>query len=241
MTAFIDRPAATFDRVTAFWAAATGATPSPARGEHAEFATLIPPSGDAHLRVQRSADDNTGLHLDLHVASITEGARRARDLGAHLVAEPGHVVMTSPGGLRFCLVEHHGESTPAPAYPDQLPTRVDQICIDVPHDLFETEAAFWSAITGWSYRPGSLQEFGVLAQPPGAPFRILLQRLGHEDGGTTTRAHLDIACDDRVDEAVEWHRALGATLVKRFEHWALMTEPGGEPYCLTGRDPSTPR
>ena len=51
LTAFLDRPAATIDAATAFWRTVTGSTLSTPRGEHRQFATLLPPDGDAYLRV----------------------------------------------------------------------------------------------------------------------------------------------------------------------------------------------
>jgi hypothetical protein len=49
-----------------FWREVTGSALSPFRGVAAEFATLLPPDGDAYLRVQRVKDDPGGHHLDLH-------------------------------------------------------------------------------------------------------------------------------------------------------------------------------
>ena len=60
-------PAASFDAGTAFWRQVTGYGLSPFRGPDGEFATLLPPAGDAYLRVQRILDGPGGCHLDLHV------------------------------------------------------------------------------------------------------------------------------------------------------------------------------
>ena len=53
MTAFLDLPPARHAAGVGFWRAATGTTMSSPRGDAAQFATLIPPDGDAFLRVQR--------------------------------------------------------------------------------------------------------------------------------------------------------------------------------------------
>ncbi|MCB0992900.1 MAG: hypothetical protein KDB16_18125, partial [Acidimicrobiales bacterium] len=66
LTAFIDRPAATFDASVAFWAEITASSLSAPRGDNHKFATLLPQGGDAYLRVQRSAE-SPRVHLDLHV------------------------------------------------------------------------------------------------------------------------------------------------------------------------------
>jgi hypothetical protein len=51
LTVFLDFPAGSFEAGVAFWREATGSGRSPFRGVHGEFATLLPPSGDAYLRV----------------------------------------------------------------------------------------------------------------------------------------------------------------------------------------------
>jgi hypothetical protein len=52
---FLDFPVGSFGAGVAFWREVTGSTLSPFRGATGEFATLLPPSGDAYLRVQRVA------------------------------------------------------------------------------------------------------------------------------------------------------------------------------------------
>ena len=85
LTVFLDFPAGAFGAGVAFWAEVTGSTLSPFRGAAGEFATLLPPYGDAYLRVQRIADGSGGHHIDLHVdpalASVDPAAERAVALG----------------------------------------------------------------------------------------------------------------------------------------------------------------
>ena len=50
LTVFLDFPAGSFGAGVAFWAEVTGSTLSPFRGAAGEFATLLPPYGDAYLR-----------------------------------------------------------------------------------------------------------------------------------------------------------------------------------------------
>jgi hypothetical protein len=45
--AFIDRPLDTFAEAARFWTRVSGTTLSPRRGEHEQFATLLPPRGEA--------------------------------------------------------------------------------------------------------------------------------------------------------------------------------------------------
>ena len=108
MTAFVDLAPDEFERGVEFWRGVTGYALSPARGEHDEFATLVPPDGDAHLRVQRLVDGPSRLHLDLHVTTRrqppTKRSRSARTVVTR--HDLGYVVMSSPGGFRFCFVAH---------------------------------------------------------------------------------------------------------------------------------------
>ncbi len=242
LTVFLDRPAATFDAATRFWLDVTGTELSPSRGEHGEFATLIPPDGDAFLRVQRVADGGGGCHLDLHVDDIAETAARAIELGATSRQELDDVVvLRSPAGLAFCIVRHHGETTrPRPASTPIVGARtlVDQLCIDIAPDGFELECAYWAALTSWEHRPALLPEFSYLVRPEPLPLRLLFQRLHEAGDGPSARAHLDLACDDR-DVAAEHHRQRGARMGVRHDYWTTMTDPSGLPYCLIRRSPDT--
>lgn len=244
LTAFIDRPAVDHQVAARFWSAVTGTTPSPARGDAGQFATLVPAGGDAHLRLQRIADGPGGCHLDVHVDDGDAAAARAVAAGATVVDRLDDVtVLRSPAGLPWCLVGHQGEhvrTAPVPLTPPAGGPRtlVDQLCIDVPAAGYEAECAFWAALTGWDHHRTGREELSYLVRPEGMPLRLLLQRLGPDDGRTVASAHLDLACDD-VDAAVAAHVALGAEVVRRHPAWTAMADPSGYPYCLTSRDPDT--
>ncbi len=238
LTAFIDLPVDTFDRGTAFWRRVTGTDLSEARGDEGQFATLVFPDGDSYVRVQRT-EVGPRIHLDLHVDSIAETRRTAEALGAVVDADPGHVIMRSPNGFTFCLVSHHGESVRPAAVHEGAEHRLDQICLDVPAELFEFEARFWQALTGWELRTSKLGEFASLAQPASSPLRVLFQRLGEDDAGQTTRAHLDIACGAKVGDVRERHEAWGAVFVAEGPFWTTMRDPAGMLYCLTQRNLET--
>jgi hypothetical protein len=239
LTAFIDRPAASFESSVRFWTATTASALSPARGDRAQFATLLPPDGDAYLRVQRVASGG-GSHLDVHVDDIDAFTRRAVELGASNDGpSEGVNVLRSPAGLSWCVVGHDGASV----RPDPLLLRsgaaslVDQLCIDIPAGCFAAECAFWSGLTGWELRTSSVRpEFTFLLRPAWSPLRLLLQRRDDVDG--TAEAHLDIATDDVVG-LVAHHATLGAEVVRAFDHWTTMRDPAGLPYCITRRDPRT--
>ncbi|WP_117214413.1 VOC family protein [Allorhizocola rhizosphaerae] len=223
--AFIDRPFDGYEAALKFWPAVTGTVVSPRRGDLGQFATLVPATGDACVKVQ-AVGDQGGAHIDLCVDDVVLEARRAGALGAtEVFAEPGLVVMRSPAGLAFCLVDWDGESALAPG-------GVDQVCIDLAPGAFEPEIAFWAALTGWESSPGSLPEFHRIQQPAGLPVRILLQRL---DSDRPASAHIDLACGPDVPAVRALHEHHGATLVAQGHSWVVMRDPAGGVYCLTGR------
>src|SRR5690242_21756260 len=99
LTIFLDFPAGSFDAGTAFWQAVTGSGLSPARGADGEFATLLPPAGDAYLRVQRLRDGAGGCHLDLHVDTAT-GSLDAAAARAEAAGEIGRASCREEGRSR---------------------------------------------------------------------------------------------------------------------------------------------
>lgn len=228
----LETHAATSD---AFWAAVTRTTISPSWGPRGEFATLVPGSGDAWVMVQ-AVGEGGGVHPDLAVeGSVDDAAGVARRLGATEVEGYDEVtVMRSPGGLPFCIASWRRGGSPTHQVRDRAPDLLDQICIDVPSDLYAAELGFWEQLTGWSRRAGSLPEFTLLTRPDGIPVRLLFQRLGEAEGAV--RAHLDFACHDRAVTR-EVHVAAGATVVSEHDLWTVMRDPVGRIYCLTSRRP----
>jgi hypothetical protein len=237
MYAFIDRPMARLDAALAFWSTVTGNAVSGRRGEHGEFATLLPDGADACLKVQ-GVGDGGGAHLDLAVADPMAGIDAAERLGATVATgHDGWAVMRSPGGQLFCVVPWRGEATRPPVvdHPGGTRSRVDQVCLDIAPTAYPVEVDFWRALTEWEFRPGARPEFGVLRPPTAMPVRILLQRL---EADRPASAHPDIACSN-VDAMRAWHEACGASVVARHERWTVMRDPAGGLYCLTTRDPDT--
>lgn len=237
ISAFLDLAADDHAAGLRFWREVTGWSVSPVRGEAAEFVTLLPASGDDHLRVQRLSSGRSRLHLDLHVDDPRAAADRAVSLGAREVTDVGYVVLRSPGGFPFCLVTHPA-STPAPAttWPGGHRSAVDQVCLDVPSELHDRELAFWQALTGRQVSgfPGH-PEFRRLDRPAGQALQLLVQRLDEPLG--EVRAHLDLACSDVAAETAR-HEALGARVVASHDWWTVMTDPTGAAYCLTDREPA---
>ncbi len=245
LTVFLDFPRDSFDAGVAFWRAVTGYGLSAPRGVNGEFATLLPPSGDAYLRVQRLASGTGGCHLDLHVdtaaAPLDSVAERAAALGARVrQRDPGRLIIAdSPGGFTFCLVTWRGESVTPPVAGDPgggaLP-RVDTLCLDAPPGEFAAECAFWAALTGWEPRPVAVPGFTALRRPRGMPVRLLLQRLDAAAPGQRVRGHVDL--DDGgqdLADVVARHARLGARAGGTFPHWTVLTDPAGREYCVVRR------
>jgi predicted enzyme related to lactoylglutathione lyase len=235
--AFIDRPAEGFDAAASFWATVLKWTVSPRRGEHDEFTTLVPPEGDAYVKLQ-AVGGGGGMHLDLAVVDVGAFTGRARELGATVVSDyPDYVVLASPGGQLFCAVPWRGEARrPEPTRSVLGATsRLDQAVIDVAPSRAEAEVAFWAALTGWSTRTGRRAEFTVVQSPVELPVRLLIQRIGEE---RSTSGHLDLACSDRTLVRA-WHEKNGAAVLAEYPLWTVMRDPAGGVYCLTARDPRT--
>lgn len=235
MWAFLDTPlndrAASWD----FWSTVTGWAVSEPRGDHAEFATLLPDDGDPWVKVQAVAQGAGGIHVDLDVEDVRAAADRATALGAievgTLGAPPAVVVLRSPAGLPFCLTPWQGEHTQVREEAREL---IDQVCIDLPAEVHDLETSFWEALTGWPWRPTDVPEFSCLTRPDGIPIRFLFQRLGEEHG--PARAHLDLACVDRAATRAR-HVAAGAHVVDDRDFWTVLRDPVGRLYCLTDRTP----
>jgi hypothetical protein len=238
ITAFLDFSAEDHDVGVRFWSEVTEYAVSPRRGDTGEFATLVPGDGDPFLRVQRLDEGADRIHLDLHVPDPREAADRAVGLGATEVADHGHVVLRSPGGLTFCFVPHSPSTRPqGTIWPGGHSSLIDQVCLDIPAPSYDAECAFWAALTGWETRASAVSEdFRSLARPEGHPLRLLLQRLGETDG--ETRAHLDWATADRSAETAR-HAALGARVEDVRPVWTVLVDPLGRRYCLTDRDPES--
>ncbi len=220
LTAFIDVPAEAYDDGVAFWTGVTGYSVSPSRGDRAEFATLVPPEGDAYLRVQRIEEGPGGVHVDVHRPGQEFAVRR------------------SPGGMAFCEVSEPLSRRPPPAtWPAGHRSLVDQVCLDIAPGAYERECAFWSELTGLPQRQSPyFEEFRTLVRPLDQPIRLLLQRVGDDRPRVT--AHLDVYTND-LDAETRRHEALGASVLREHEHFTVLTDPTGAAYCLTPRDDET--
>jgi len=229
LTAFIDMPVADVTLGADFWKRALDCELSQWRGDDLQYATLVPRAGgEPHLQVQGLAITDPRMHLDLHVDDVAATARHGEALGAEMVLDAGYRVLRSPGGFTFCVVPYHGEA---------LPSRVDQLSIDVPAASFDAECSFWSALTGLALEPSPREEFVNLHYRDEMPLRLLLQKLGASDRHREVVAHLDVSAGDDRNEVVAKHVALGAQVVSEHRWWTVMRDPVGQTYCITRRDP----
>ncbi|GAA2142799.1 hypothetical protein GCM10009844_14380 [Nocardioides koreensis] len=239
VSAFLDLAPDEHERGVAFWQGVTGYRLSEPRGEHGEFATLVPPEGDDFLRVQRLGGGPSRIHLDLHVAAAPAAAERADSLGVRVVQRPGagYVVLESPGGFTFCFVHHRSAERPPPAtWPGGHSSQVDQVCLDIPSSIHERECEFWSEVTGLRRHDRiRSDEFSRLVGGEPMAVKLLMQRLDDPDG--PVRAHLDLATTDRAAETAR-HVGLGArVLADQDGGWTVLAGPAGPAYCITDRAP----
>ncbi len=239
MTAFVDLAPDEFERGVEFWRGVTGYALSPARGEHDEFATLVPPDGDAHLRVQRLGDGPSRLHLDVHVADPSAAAEDAVALGATVIARPdlGYVVMSSPGGFTFCFVAHEagarraadrvGWRSPVGRRPG-VPRRPGAGVRDRARVLAGTD------------RLGGAGDPRTPRVPPADPPGSTCRCSSWCSGWTNRRVRC--ARTSTSPPATSRPRSSGtarsgATVAWFGDGWVVMTAPAGPAYCITGRSP----
>jgi Glyoxalase-like domain len=233
VTALLDTAPEQAEQVESFWSRATGYRLSPRRGARGEFASLLPPDGDPHLKVQTVGPPSAGgLHVDLHTDDVRALAAKAEGLGASARSvDAGYVVCGSPGGMTFCVVAHPASGPARPAHWPGGRSMVDQVCLDVPPSRWEEECRFWAGLTGWELvDEDPADEFSRLRRPDGLALQFLLQRLDDEQPAVV--GHLDLGSDDYLAET-DRHLALGATEVRRTPHWVTLRDPSGRLYCVT--------
>ena len=230
LTVFLDYPAGEFDAGVGFWCAATGYALSVPRGESGEFATLVPPSGDDFLKVQRLGDGATRLHLDVHVDDPWSRAEALEAAGGELVEESphGYVVMRSPAGFTFCLVRHPSSRVaPVTRWPAGHHSRVSRFCLDVPRKRYAEEVAFFQELLGGEWVEVDEPET-ALRPAAGWPLDVRLQPA---EVASTVTSHLHIATDDLAAE-VERLESSGARARAVRTGKAILEAPGGSALCV---------
>lgn len=238
MHVFIDVPASSGEDTRSFWSQALGWPTAEPWDGHPEFTSLVPPGADTYVHVQE-VDDEPRVHLDVVVDDLDSARAEASRLGAGAGARgDGWQVMRSPGGLPFCLCTEPapGARRPGGTRHDGHRSRLAQVCIDVPAHAHDREQDFWQRLTGWAFSRSGRPELSDLVGPAEAPLRLLVQRLGEDDQGTRTRAHIDLGSDD-IDAEAARLVGLGARYVDRYDGWAVLVDPAGLVFCVTGKPP----
>lgn len=235
---FIDVPRELAPAVRDFWSRALGWPVGEPWAEHPEFSSFQPPGGDAFVHVQEVGSDPR-VHLDVVVDDLDSARDRLRAMGAGVGARTSSwQVMSSPGGLPFCLCLRpvHGVRPGATVWGTGHRSRLVQACLDVPAAGYERETEFWSRLTGWQVRAGRQPEFTALSPQGAASLRLVLQRLGPDDPATSARVHLDLGTDD-LDAEVTRLEALGARRAAAphttGQSWVVLRDPADLPFCVT--------
>lgn len=237
MHAFVDVPAGQAQTALAFWSAVTGWPPGDPWAAHPEFASLVPASGSPYLHIQ-TIGGPARVHLDL-AGDVERDPARLEELGATREHRgDGWQVMTSPAGLPFCVCGEPGPGgrPETMTWPGGHRSRLVQLCVDVPHQHYEAELAFWRAATGWADEPVAAPEFHRLVHRAQSPLQLLVQRLGADDPGSRARAHLDLGSDDRAAEVARVQE-LGARLLWPGAGFTALRDPAGLPFCVTDNHP----
>jgi hypothetical protein len=102
-----------------------------------------------------------------------------------------------------------------------------KVVIDVPGDVHDREVDFWRGALGEELPPRFGGDTYHGGQMHGHDLWLLTQRL--ESG--EPRVHLDIHTDD-LDAEVVRLEGLGAERVAWVEHWWIMRDPAGLPFCV---------
>jgi len=225
-----------------FWAETLGWPLGDPWPDHPDRRIFSPPAGVAYVHLQ-VVPGEPGVHLELEVADLAAETDRLVALGASRVASAGEgQTLRSPGGLRFGLVRerrHHRRPDPVTG-PGGRRRRLVQVCLDIPARHVGSEPDFWRATLPWREVAISDPEFlGRLVPPSGAPLQVLLQRLGDDDEGTVTRAHLDLGCDDIALEAKRL-RGRGAARLHDGDGFLALRDPAGLAFCVTANSPDAP-
>lgn len=218
-----------------FWSAALG-WPL-AAGATRDVATFSPPGGDSFIQRWR-VTEMPRVQVAFEVDDVVSETGRLLRLGA--TADRGGPGLRSPGGWPVGLVEARPRRRPAAQrWPTGHRSRLVQVCIDSPPALHDHEVAFWAGALGWDWRDSDSPEFAGKLVRPGTSVRILLHRLGPDDGGTVVRAHLDLGTDDLESESTRLVQ-IGAERLWTGRGWLTLRDPAGMLFCVTENSPDTP-
>jgi hypothetical protein len=98
--------------------------------------------------------------------------------------------------------------------------------IDVPSDVRDRILNFWATALAATIRPTRLPNYHFL-DDAFAPNILAVQDVGAD----SARIHFDIHTDDLEAEVARLVK-LGATVVDHQDHWVIMQDPAGLPFCV---------
>jgi hypothetical protein len=107
-------------------------------------------------------------------------------------------------------------------------SRLTGALFDVPAEIFEAEAAFWTGALGHPARPVPDNPEYVHLEGLFSGLEIMVQRIGD---GAAARVHLDVETDD-VEAEVRRLERLGASRVAPVKSWWIMRDPAGLLFCV---------
>jgi Glyoxalase-like domain len=209
---WIDVPAELFDVTHRFWTEGLGHA-GRAATEFPETYSMLGTWSGLDVGLQRIGTGIVRWHFDL--ASEETEVTIARVVAAGATVDElfeGWARLVDPAGMPFCVV----------------PGTNSGVYLDLPAELFDIGAVFWSAALGRELGPeeGDPDYFSVGQM--GAKLTIGIQTLG--SGGP--RWHVDIESDD-VEAEVARLENLGASRVELIETWWTMRDPVGQTFCVT--------
>jgi len=91
-------------------------------------------------------------------------------------------------------------------------------------------ADFWAAATGWSVEPWSHSGEAAVAAP-GGDLRLYFMRVP-EQKTVKNRVHLDLEPDVPAAAEIERLTGLGATKVRAYDSYTVLTDPEGNEFCV---------
>jgi predicted enzyme related to lactoylglutathione lyase len=235
MDAFVDVPAGSLDVAHSFWSSVTGWPVGDSWAGHPEFCSFLPPNGMSYLHLQ-TIGEAPRVHLDLAGDTDSDTARLEQLGAARQWRGERWQVMSSPAGLPFCIYGPVSVWTlPGPTvWPDGHRSRINQLCINVPADQYDTELTFWQAATGLADERHAAG-FHRLVHPA-IPLQLVLHRLGDDDSATRARARLGLGTDDTAAELGRVQQ-LGAQQLDYAGGCTALRDPTGLPFCLCESDP----
>jgi hypothetical protein len=107
-------------------------------------------------------------------------------------------------------------------------SRLTGALFDVPADVFDVEATFWSGVLGSAPQTMDGHPEYVHLEGLFSGLEVMVQKIGE---GTPPRIHLDVETDD-VEAEVRRLEQLGAIRVEAVKSWWIMRDPAGLLFCV---------